>query len=171
MKGLAMQKSKQDGYMLIEVMIVVVLLGILTAIALPSYQEYMRRGRRAEARAGLLQAAQWLERVATAQGQYLSKLNDFPESLKTVPSNSYDISLASSNASAYTLQADPKNAQANDRCGGFTLTQSGERGLTSTSTNSIINPDHGMLDALSAPTVLLPKQPLHWPPSWPQSAS
>jgi type IV pilus assembly protein PilE len=103
---------------------------------LPSYQEYMRRGRRAEARAGLLQAAQWLERVATAQGQYLSKLNDFPESLKTVPSNSYDISLASSNASAYTLQADPKNAQANDRCGGFTLTQSGERGLTSTSTNS-----------------------------------
>ena len=135
MKGLTMKRN-QGGFTLIEVMIVVVVLGILTAIALPSYQEYVRRGRRAEARAGLLQAAQWLERAATAQGQYLTKVNDFPESLKTVPSNSYDISLPSSNASAYMLQANPKNAQANDKCGGFTLTQSGERGLTSTSTDS-----------------------------------
>jgi Tfp pilus assembly protein PilE len=51
-------------------MIVVAIVGILSAIAYPSYAEYIRRGHRADARAGLLQAQQWLERAATATGQY-----------------------------------------------------------------------------------------------------
>ena len=53
-----MKRQAQRGFTLIEVMIVVAIVGILSAIAYPSYQEYVRRGHRAEARAGLLQAAQ-----------------------------------------------------------------------------------------------------------------
>ena len=52
------------GFTLIEVMIVVAIVGILSAIALPSYNEYIRRGHRAEARAGLLQADEMLESMA-----------------------------------------------------------------------------------------------------------
>ena len=59
---------RQQGFTLIEVMIVVAIIGILSAIAYPSYAEYIRRGHRAHARAGLLQAQQWLERASTATG-------------------------------------------------------------------------------------------------------
>lgn len=126
-----MKRTRRQGFTLIEAMIVVALVSILVAVALPNYQEYLRRARRTEARTALLQASQWLERVATAQGTYLADVSDLPDSLRSVPSDSYDIALSSTTASSYLLQATPKNAQADDRCGGFTLTHAGARGLTS----------------------------------------
>ena len=119
--------SKAKGFTLIELMIVVAVVGILSAIAYPSYSEYIRRGHRAEARAGLLQAAQWLERASTATGTY-PLTAAFPDSLKKVPSDRYDITIASTDGNTYTLTATPKGAQSNDKCGNYTLTQAGVRG-------------------------------------------
>ena len=51
-------RKVHQGFTLIEVMIVVAIIGILSAIAMPSYTEYIRRGHRTEARASLLQMAQ-----------------------------------------------------------------------------------------------------------------
>lgn len=115
------------GFTLIEVMIVVAIIGLLAAIAYPSYAEYIRRGYRAEARGGLLQAAQWLERAATATGTYPLTAT-FPANLKTIPSDRYTITLASVNGTTYTLTATPKGGQIGDRCGNYTLTQAGVRG-------------------------------------------
>ena len=123
-----MKRQAQRGFTLIEVMIVVAIVGILSAIAYPSYQEYVRRGHRAEARAGLLQAAQWMERAATAPGTY-PKTAQFPATLKTVPNDRYDISV-NSNGSTFTLTAAPKGAQASDKCGNYTLTNTGQRGVS-----------------------------------------
>ncbi|MFV0511946.1 MAG: type IV pilin protein [Shewanella algae] len=120
------QKNKLTaGFTLIELMIVVAIVAILGAIALPSYQEYIRRGHRAEARAGLFAAAQWLERNSTATGNYPTTL---PGNLQTVDSNGYSINFSAGNTtSSYTLIATRQNSQTHDRCGNFTLTNAGDR--------------------------------------------
>lgn len=124
----------QQGFTLIEVMVVVAIVGILSAIAYPSYTEYIARGHRAEARANLLQAAQWMERAATANGTYptassaASAIAALEAQLKM---DRYGIKVDSANGSSYILTATPKGAQLKDKCGSYTLTQSGKRDVAS----------------------------------------
>ena len=121
--------ARERGVTLIELMIVVAVASILSAVAMPSYNEYIRRGHRSDARAGLLQAQQWLERAATATGNY-------PTALPSVltwsddTAKRYTIGFAEGNTnSAYTLIATPREGpQASDKCGAYTLSSAGVRG-------------------------------------------
>ena len=110
-------------------MIVVAIVGILSAIAYPSYAEYIRKGHRADARAGLLQAQQWLERASTATGLYPTTL---PATLTWAGDTTkrYTIGFQGAPTNAtFTLVATRKvgSPQATDRCGDFTLTHTGTR--------------------------------------------
>lgn len=110
-------------------MIVVAIVGILSAIAYPSYAEYIRRGHRADARAGLLQAQQWLERASTATGFYPTALPaNLTWAADTTKRYTIGFKLGNTNAT-YTLIATRKagGPQASDRCGDFTITHTGER--------------------------------------------
>lgn len=126
---------RSSGFTLIEVMIVVVIIGIIASIAYPSYQEHVRKTKRADAQSALMELAQFMERYYTANGRYLTSTNaaptlPFTEAPKDGASKSYDLAFAASSptANSYTLQATPKNSMAGDKCGTLTLTNTGAKG-------------------------------------------
>jgi type IV pilus assembly protein PilE len=132
-------EKQQRGFTLIELMIAVAVLAILAAIAVPGYTEYVRRARRAEARSGLLQAAQWMERAATANGLYPAAAN-FPPALQTVPSGAYSIALTvPAGQTTFSLKATRQNNQTSDKCGTFTLDNTGQQGIADADTSVTVN--------------------------------
>lgn len=126
--------SRSGGFTLIELMIVVAVIGILAAIAYPSYEEHVRKARRADAQTALLELAQFMERHYTANGKYLTAANaaptlPFSEAPKDGTGKYYDLSFsAAPTASSYTLRAVPKGAMANDSCGTLSLSNTGAKG-------------------------------------------
>lgn len=120
------------GFTLIEVIIVMAILAILAAIAIPNYTEYVQRGRRADAKAVLLQIAQWQERRRTETNSYATATADIPAGLRTVQSGgatTYNVTVnAGATATTYTLTATRAGSMAADPCGDFTVTNLGVRG-------------------------------------------
>lgn len=111
---------KQSGVTLIELLIVVVIVGILAAIAFPTYLEQVRKGKRASGKAMLHQVLQAEERYYSernaytsnmadlgygASGPYLSENGNYTMTLAAGPSG--DI-LTSVTATATPVVADPK---------------------------------------------------------------
>ncbi len=64
------RRSGARGFTLIELMITVMIIGILSAIAIPQYQQYVTKARRAEAKAGLARVQGALERYFTVNNTY-----------------------------------------------------------------------------------------------------
>ncbi len=112
-------------------MIVVAVVALLAAVALPSYQGSVRKARRTEARASLSAAAQMMERTMTEKGSYASARLGTGELYPDRSENGhYALSLPTLTASTFTLSAAPLGSQASDECGTFTLTQGGVRSVT-----------------------------------------
>lgn len=141
---------KANGFTLIELMITLAVIAILAAIAYPSYQDSVRKSRRADAKSVLLNAAQWMERFYTEHNCYhrdTPPCSDptvtvaLPGGLTQAPieggTKYYNISMtdcagaAQVTADSFTLRAAPiaGSPQVNDRCGVLTLTSTGVRGV------------------------------------------
>ena len=136
MKARMKSRKLLKGFTLIELMIVVAVVGVLAAIAIPSYQDYVRRSQRAEARAEVLRAEGWLERFYTENNRYSTNAANnantaFSGIFTGVPAGTttrYTITLTISNAGAgYTITAAPTTTgpMTGDACGSYSKTNTG----------------------------------------------
>jgi len=113
-------KPHIKGFTLVELMITVAIVGILAAIAYPSYTQYVLRSHRTVARAELLQDTQTLEKFFTTNGTYVGALT-----LPYTTSDGYYTVAAGGagvNAQSYQLTATAAGAQAADtHCAVFSI--------------------------------------------------
>jgi len=127
-----MKANRQRGFTLIELMVVVAIVGILAAIAYPSYKQHVLKTHRRAAQACLLELAQWMERYYTNRMTYAGA---------TLPNTTCRNDLATRyrfsfrgrpNANSYTIQAVPVTTgpQKSDECGTLTVKHTGERSPT-----------------------------------------
>lgn len=130
-------RKRAGGFTLMEVMVVVVIVGILMAIAIPSYENSLQKGRRAEAKAALLDAANRQEQLMLDRGTYTTDPNDLglptpflsEEGFYTITAADCGLGLNR----CYELTATPTagSPQTKDtRCTAFTLNSEGAKGAS-----------------------------------------
>lgn len=124
-----MIKSKQSqGFTLMEVMIVVAIVAILAAIAIPSYDNYITKSKRADAMGALLSAQSAVERYKASNNfSYVGVTVPFAQ----VPADGsgtayYTIGLTNVTAKTYTLTATPVNSMSG-KDSALSINQNGAR--------------------------------------------
>jgi type IV pilus assembly protein PilE len=113
-----------------------VIVGILTAIAIPNYTAYIARSNRSEARAGLLEATNWMERWRTERGRYddPAVANNPPPGfpwaqIPRTGTAKYTVAVVAT-AATYTITATATGTMAGDPCTTLSIDQTGQRTFT-----------------------------------------
>lgn len=117
------------GFTLIELMIVLIVLGVLVGVAIPSYRDYVVRANRSEARAALLELSQTLERCFTRFNRYDHASCTLPGMPMMTPSRAYQVRIPQRTQTAFVVEAVPQGQQAarDTLCGTFRINQAGLR--------------------------------------------
>jgi len=108
-------------------LVVVAIVAILAAIALPSYDRYVKRTRRADGREALMRVAAAQERFYTNRNQYSTDIAADLSLPTTSEKGYYSIAAASVDGTnqTYVLTATPQGVQATDTCAELTINNTG----------------------------------------------
>jgi type IV pilus assembly protein PilE len=126
-------RKYMQGVTLMELMIVVVILGILTAVAYPSYRQYAAKAKRNEAKACLLQVATMEERFYLQNNFYTADMTllGFPSSPFLTDSNSYICAITAASPAAFSATATYQKGDAEaGKCATFSMDGRGAKTST-----------------------------------------
>ena len=145
------KKAPQSGFTLIEILVAVAIIGILAAIAIPSYQQNILKSQRVDAMNALLNLAAQEERYYTTNNTYtnvVANLGYSPASTSLTNSfyiphatnADYLVAVTAASGTSYTLSAVPQNNQVKDACYTYVLTQGGVQSNQKSSGTTITSP-------------------------------
>jgi type IV pilus assembly protein PilE len=131
MKNRLTVKRSQGGFTLIELMVVIAIVAILLAVALPAYQNQMIRGHRAAAKSEMMEIANKQQQYLLANRAYATTVvddNSMPEISYSLPDEvkaKYTLGITVDNTALpiYTLEFTPIGSQASD--GKLSITSEG----------------------------------------------
>ncbi|HEY1284293.1 MAG TPA: type IV pilin protein [Steroidobacteraceae bacterium] len=122
-------RNRNLGVTLMELLMVMVVVSILAAIAVPSYRGYSLRASRSDGKAAALSMAGALERCFTRFNAYNNGGCGITTSNVPSTEGKYLVSVSFPSSNQFTVSAVPQGAQANDSgCGTLTINQANVRG-------------------------------------------
>lgn len=132
-------KTRAAGFTLIELMVAVAIIGILSAIAMPAYNNYVKNSKRSQAKAVMLNLSMNEERYYTNNNAYYpasgvawtaaptAEPQGWPNFAGTnMSSRTYDLSVVNT-TTTYTITATPSNGFSDTQCGALTLDSTGTK--------------------------------------------
>ncbi|WP_075186605.1 type IV pilin protein [Teredinibacter haidensis] len=129
-------QKKSNGFTLIEIMIVLVIVSILAAIAFPSYRSSVLKSHRTDAKETLLSAAALEEKIYMQRNRYSVSLDDIGGAISS--EGHYSISVSQTTLTRYLITATAIGPQVDDTsCYVFTINQAGLRKAQDSNGNEV----------------------------------
>lgn len=149
-RSVCMTWRHHDGFSLVELMIVVAIVAILAAIALPAYQKQIMQSRESSAKSALLDLARREETFYSTNNNYTTQLDSLgyqtiANNAIQVPNNNgedyYSVTITqpasgATTASSYVATATPQGSQANDPCGTYQINYLGAQSTSNPNATS-----------------------------------